>query len=1241
MAPPAEDFYCRRFKPNTFDPARCSSCLRPSHMHPGAITAEYADVTQLGDVHDWVTHDDEDDEDDALSDVTTSASSDDVGSGWNFEWSLEHDLSPRWEPENGDADIQSRSPAQRDQSEKSWPPSTGGCCEVQREMTRLDPSPPRDAEQPWMDERRSRDTSRRASESRGGQGRVNNYFSPDRRADGAQHMGDSKLTFRYYERGHPLPSNYLLEPKACVPYRNVNLGVPSQRRNTETYMQATWRSESPQRYTYHSNFRRGVDSEMNSLTRHSSVSPDRYKMRESPAGAQRGSSLCRSQAPSHSSSHGSLQLPSQGLSGRTSGRSSPLHMRGSTSSRTSSPARITSSHRCTSSSLRQSGDYKDGPGCSRDSRSPSQVSKKHSLDSETLYRNLESISRRGSSAMRQSSHEGTQTSPTTRTRPSISSLAHSPPHSSREVSPPRNGYSPPSRASGRESDSRDSRLSHTQSSWQGSSHSLLGPTPSHGSSSSRRGADAQGLGGSLSRAAVTGTVQADEGSNNITSDRSRSSVRRGMEALLISEPKKDPVEPEEVGMTMEDYIMLADIPKIQVEPEEEFPGLRRRNESPSPCRDQRSRTYRYPDETDVYGPRQESDSRRRGRERGRDRRERCRDSAASLHAQSSDDQRGKHRCVRVKERALPERPQTQGWMSRLDEHGKWRKHWFVLADTSLKFYRDSEAEESDDLDGEIDLASCVDVSDWDVDKNYGLQIQTRGAVFTLSAITSRIRRNWVKLLKQTIHVHRLQSDSSSEKENSSRLSSSQPSAQFTCRDSGYDPATATYYTRGASSSHQDHCHQTTDEDLSPDLSLGSQREEGEGWDREQAKRLEERNKWFEEEVQPCEMGSRWDSMELKKGSVHGPVIETEDSEVNRKWAELETLSFRDMCAQSFIGPQAYQSCSLQVSESPVGSQAFPHSSEEADRSVPGSQTFSCDSQKDSLVVNGAQSPQMTTADVLQREQVENIKQERAAMEIDVESPCGPGAPCRAKLQAMEVAHQKTLHELQEKHVREKKELEEQRDQMLQERSQAACKAIEALKTAHREEVEKVRRLSGGEALMDSFHGGHMPQADVMHGELNVLSENFFQKCQELNRAEQSSKNRDVELELKQRDLEQLQRENKELKNKLAEEISRMRYFLTGQRSDVGPVCKAEDSASGLEVTLKAKENEVQYLKKEVSCLQNEVQSLTKEKELAYKLYKEAYMELSNMKGRSQLEMSSLNEHLKLTNAALQEATRQT
>uniref|UniRef100_UPI0037E7401C serine/arginine repetitive matrix protein 1-like n=1 Tax=Semicossyphus pulcher TaxID=241346 RepID=UPI0037E7401C len=649
MAPPAADFYCRQFQPNTFDPSRCRSCLRPDHMHLSTDTT----AAEGQDSADW----DADDGNGALSEVTSNASSDDISGGWTYEWSLVHSLSPD-------------SPNTFNSPERSRSLGPERNCVAQKDMTRLDPSPHRGTESSWMDERRGRDRSRRPSESRGHREQESGYFSPDRRGDSQQQTEEvSKRHYRYYERGRPLPSNFVPEPKACVPYRNVNLGVPSQRRNPETYMQEVWRSESPERYTYHSNFRRGTDSERNSPTRHSSVSPDRYKLIESPVVTQRRSSLSRSQAQSHSSSHGSSQ-PSHGPSRHTSNRSSPSRRRESFASRTVSPSRVTPSKRHTDSIHSQNGEYDAPKGSGRDSRSLSQASNKHSLDSERLYRNLESISRRGSSVIQKNSYEGSQASP--RARTAVNSSANTLSHNSREVSPPRNGYSTHSHTPQREPNSRESRLSPSQGSWQGSSHSILSLPHSRGSSTSRhqsRGPDSQVLGGSLSHVAITETDKGNEGNNTFSGDRSRSSVRRGMEALLISEPKKAAVEVEEVGMTMEDYIVLADIPTIYLESEEELPGLRRRNQSPSPCRDQKLRTYGYQDQTDIYGSRFESDERGRGRERGRDRREKCRDSengrssrrqsTASLHTQSSDNQSGKHRSVKSKERVSCERPQTQ------------------------------------------------------------------------------------------------------------------------------------------------------------------------------------------------------------------------------------------------------------------------------------------------------------------------------------------------------------------------------------------------------------------------------------------------------------------------------------------------------------------------------------------------------------------------------------------------------
>ncbi|KAG8014853.1 TRIO and F-actin-binding protein [Nibea albiflora] len=1108
-----------------------------------------------------------------------------------------------------------------------------------------------------MDERRDR--SRRASgsvqyshqcpmhQSRGDRQQESGYFSPKRRGDGEQQTEEvNKPRYRYYERGHPLPSNYVLEPKACVPYRNVNLGVPSQRRNPETYMLETWRSESPESEGAPSpGVRLGLTPHLiTPLSFHHMVLHGIH-----PAG------------PVRPADGGPIHL----------GRSHPL-----------GPHLLTGAqtlyiYRTVITMLKRQAVE------SRGAHRKLQTNTAWTLRSSTGIWSLSPAADLRPSS--RSLMKGSRTS--SRSRTAVNSSAHTRSRNSREVSPPRNGYSTQSHTPQREPCSRDSRLSPSQGSWQGSSHSLLSLPPSRGSSSSRRGADTQVLGGSPSHVAVTETDKGNEENNTVGGDRSRSNVRRGMEALLISEPKKAPVEVEEVSMTIDDYIVLADIPTIHLESEEENPGLRRRNQSPSPCRDQKLRTYRYQDEPDVHSSRLESDERGRGRERGRDRREKCRESengrssrrqsATSVHTQvRCDNSRRVHgetcseaaeliilypvrvQIIKVENTDLQRRRSarrrrccyfSKGWMSRLDEHGKWRKHWFVLGDTSLRFYRDSEAEESDDLDGEINLTSCVNVSDCDVEKNYGLQIQTKRAVFTLSAMTSRIRRNWVKLLKQAIQNNTHQSDTGSEKENplSRRPSSCQPPARFTCRDSGSEPTTSTSAGTAAKSHRAaDHNHDqvSADGDLDGDLSPASQREEGEGWDREQAKRLEERNKWFEEGVPFSEMGSRWDSMELKRGNVPIPVIETLDSEVSRKWAELETLSFSGMTAQSLIGAQAYQSNTPQTL---VSSQTYQSSPEEVEQS----ETDMSSSKGALPSMNGAQNIQTNTAEALQKEalslrkQVESIKRERAAMGIEVDSPCGPGAPCRARLEAMEVAHRKALQELQEKHAREVRELEERRDRMLKDESQTAAKAMEALRAAHREElqreVEKARRSAGGAAHVDTASRGHMLQADVFHSELDVLSERYSEKCLQLSLTEQSTKGRETELGHKERELEQLRRENQELKAKLAEEISRMRYFITGQRSDVVSPGNAERSASEVETLLRAKDNEVQYLKKEISCLQNEVQALTKEKDAAIERYKEAYVELSDTRGRSQLEMGSLNEHLRLANAALQEGARQT
>ncbi|KAM7371443.1 hypothetical protein PAMP_008687 [Pampus punctatissimus] len=93
----------------------------------------------------------------------------------------------------------------------------------------------------------------------------------------------------------------------------------------------------------------------------------------------------------------------------------------------------------------------------------------------------------------------------------------------------------------------------------------------------------------------------------------------------------------------------------------------------------------------------------------------------------------------------------KGWMVKLNENDKWKKYWFVLSTDSLRYYKDSIAEEASDLEGEISLTKCYNVSEYQVQRNYGFQIHTLKGVYTLSAMTAGIRKNWIQALMKNVH----------------------------------------------------------------------------------------------------------------------------------------------------------------------------------------------------------------------------------------------------------------------------------------------------------------------------------------------------------------------------------------------------------------------------------------------------------------------------------------------------------
>ncbi|XP_042573276.1 uncharacterized protein LOC109091784 isoform X1 [Cyprinus carpio] len=1040
--------------------------------------------------------------------------------------------------------------------------------------------------------------------------RANRFLSRDRE----QEDGSPPAPVRYFERGHPLPANHSPERKATIPYRNPDLGLPSYRRRSDNLSNEAMSGLSPQRHMSYSNFRRG-DSQSRASPRSSSprstnVSPQRRgESRSSPH--RRGST-------GHRTSHTSSQ--------QASGKCTPSRRRDSVVTRTTSPSR-------------SSGTNKYGETFSpAHKRSPSQSSYGHSLDSEKLYKNLKSIvssaesdiseerngwSKRHSDVEIDGDYNERRHSGRNSGRSSRKSGARNTGYNSRDFSPKRgyrddktsrgsrnSGYNSGSNSPGastpyqdydehgilkngtsKNKSQRNGGYSDTsgKQSRSDSRHSL---SPTHSSLSPASPASTPNI--SQSRRSRDQVPSPDlpksqaliSETDKPVNDRSRSNIRRGLEALILSENTRSSSQPAVPEMTIEDYVIIADIPRSKLYPEEEEAIIvRRRPQSRSPRRDNQH-SYgdgRYDCEREVS----EERGRGRERERGRDRREKERrrldkemggssktNSTASGHTQRSSKNGESIRMVNGKQKGPEEPPQMQGWMYMLDEDEEWRKHWFVISDSGLRYYRDSGAEERDEADGEIYLRHCLRVEEFDADKNYGLQLHMRDGLVTLSAMTSRIRRNWIDTLRRRISFR--DSAESIRYPDNSDISDREDSGSQNAPPAPHDPGS------GVGGPYQDEPHMTS----SP---LTNRREAGEGRDRELERRLEGRTKWFQEGISDREGEDPWDKVELKKGAVTTVILtqpQVPDAQtgpdIEKKWADFEQL--------------------------PIGEKRSPV---------------------------GVQNPQ-TTNEVLQgevltlRQQIEALRQVRVAAGV-----CGPDAPCALKLEQLEKEHRERRQKIHEEHERERREMERDKQRLLQEEAKNAVQAMEALRKAHREEIEKLKAHGGGETTDPSIRQQLRESLSLQH-ELDGLSERYSQQCLELNRIQNSTEERNGEIRRKEREMEQLRQENQELQARLMEEISLMRSFITGQRSGVVPLGSYERSTSELEMLLKVKESEVEFLHKEISCLRKEVQTLTKENEALSERYKQVYVELTELRGRSERDINALKEHLKLTDAALEE-----
>ena len=128
----------------------------------------------------------------------------------------------------------------------------------------------------------------------------------------------------------------------------------------------------------------------------------------------------------------------------------------------------------------------------------------------------------------------------------------------------------------------------------------------------------------------------------------------------------------------------------------------------------------------------------------------------------------------------------KGWLiKQLTSERDWKKHWFVLTGNSLRYYKDAKAEETNTLDGRIDLSTCYDIVEVSIGRNYGFRIKTRNGEYLLSAMTSGIRNNWMKAIRLVMDLQHssVKSDGKSSSD-SSRQSSEEPDSTATTSKPG-------------------------------------------------------------------------------------------------------------------------------------------------------------------------------------------------------------------------------------------------------------------------------------------------------------------------------------------------------------------------------------------------------------------------------------------------------------------------
>ncbi|XP_051971107.1 myosin phosphatase Rho-interacting protein-like isoform X6 [Xyrauchen texanus] len=648
----------------------------------------------------------------------------------------------------------------------------------------------------------------------------------------------------------------------------------------------------------------------------------------------------------------------------------------------------------------------------------------------------------------------------------------------------------------------------------------------------------------------------------------------------------------------------------------------------------------------------------------------------------------------------------KGWMTKLYEDGLWKKHWFVLTDQSLRFYRDSIAEEASDLDGEIDLSICYDVTEFPVQRNYGFQILSKEGAFTLSAMTSGIRRNWIQAILKNMRP--TVAPDVTRKNTSLKLSVLMPSSlpeeqsRSNVEQKFIQPSPNSLQLSNSSGGEAKRSHENITDPISPP---------------EQRKSLfkrEGRSKTFDwAEFHPGQENEsnrpsrkRADTSVITSTSSPSSISSAASSPISSSSSHLtsssitinshtdklpqqdeEELVQNTMCQEHHLQTTPTSTTSEPPSKLPYkvpqeqvridgdqprdmqvvdGHQVARRNSDvqvEIEQRWQQVETTPLREEKQ-VPITGSSAPNTSNAPVGERlhpqelttilekelgqaqRELARLQQQNSVLQEQLQDFHGRElnaregyilqATCERGFAAMEETHQKVIEDIQRQHQREIRKLLEEKERLLEEETNATIAAIEAMKNAHREELEKSQRaqMSGVSPDIQELRRQYEEELQSIYRELEVLSEQYSQKCLENAHLTQALEAERQALGQCQRENNKLHTHNQELNHRLNEEITRMRSCASGDKAAYS-LTQGKDIYE-LEVLLRVKESEIQYLKQEINSLKDELQSAFRDKKYASDKYKDIYTELSIVKAKADCDIIKLREKLLAATEALGE-----